>query len=172
VTISGGESQVARLEGLRRKLELKTCIVDLDLLLPHEKTVPERVSSVARYILAAGYVKYPLLVDLDHLVVLDGHHRLEALKLIGARSAPAFLVDYRKGYVQVRSFRKEVRVTKELVLQAGLSGRLLEPKTSRHVLVGVTLPPSFFPLSALMRGGGWCLPSVPSAARGPAQALQ
>jgi len=49
---------------------------------------------VLEAIRAAGAVYKPIIVDAETLTVVDGHHRLAALKLIGARRAPVLLVDY------------------------------------------------------------------------------
>jgi len=96
-------------------------------------------------------------------VVLDGQHRLAALKALGAKLVPAFLVNYRSPWVKVSSWRPGVRVSKEMVIEAGLSGRKLPPKTSRHVVEGVEVPEVNVPLEALgvkvrrlerIRGGG------------------
>lgn len=142
-----------------RKLELKTCIVSVDRLLPHEQVVQGKVEAVKRLILGSGYVKFPILVDLNTFTVLDGHHRLEAVKALGLKMIPVFFVDYFKDYVLVKSFRKEFLVTKGLVIEAARARKLLPPKTSRHLLKGVTIPSSFIPISVLsVRNEMYCRP--------------
>jgi hypothetical protein len=63
-------------------------------LAPHERVVPERVEAVLQAILAAKALYKPVIVDEATLTVIDGHHRLHALKLLGARRVPVLLVDY------------------------------------------------------------------------------
>ncbi|MEM1873152.1 MAG: hypothetical protein QXF57_00995, partial [Acidilobaceae archaeon] len=73
-----------------------------------------------------------ILVDSKTLVILDGHHRVEALKLLGCKLVPALLVDYDSDCVQVSSWRVGTSVAKDDVRRAGLQGSLMPPKTSRH----------------------------------------
>ena len=69
-------------------------LVEVGRLLPHEEFVPSRAREVARSILRLGAVLRPILVEANTYVVLDGAHRLAALRMLGARYAPAILVDY------------------------------------------------------------------------------
>jgi hypothetical protein len=39
-------------------------------------------------------LKRPIIVDRDSYVIIDGHHRYEALKRLGVNKIPAILVDY------------------------------------------------------------------------------
>ncbi len=92
----------------------------------------ERVLDLVDQILRDGFIRYPILVDSKTFVVLDGHHRLVAVKLLGLRFIPAILVDYDSDCVSVSSWRDGVVVTKEMVREHGLRGNLMPPKTSRH----------------------------------------
>ena len=102
------------------------------LLRPHEDVVEGRFRGLADQILLDGFIRYPILVDSRTLVVLDGHHRLAAAKLLGLRFIPAILVDYDGDRVSVSSWRDGVTVTKDMVREHGLKGNLMPPKTSRH----------------------------------------
>jgi ParB-like chromosome segregation protein Spo0J len=102
------------------------------LLRPHEDVVEGRVRGLADQILLDRFIRYPILVDSRTLVVLDGHHRLAAAKLLGLRFIPVILVDYNGDCVSVTSWRDGVTVTKDMVREHGLRGNLMPPKTSRH----------------------------------------
>ncbi len=69
-------------------------LLPLRELLPHEAVSAARVEAVARSILEAGRVFRPLIVDESTGLIVDGHHRYHALSALGARLAPALLVDY------------------------------------------------------------------------------
>lgn len=132
------------------KFEFKTCVVETALLIPHEDVVRSKVDLITRDIEVSGCVKYPLLVDARSFVVLDGHHRLEALKEIGIHLAPAFFVDYARDYVDVYPFRKEIYVDKVSVLRKALEERnVFPPKTTKHVLTGASVLPNFTKLEEL-----------------------
>ncbi len=109
-------------------------LVPLSILTPHEQTVEEHVRELQEDIAKSRRVIKPIIVDIKTFIILDGHHRVEALKRLGKRYVPAILIDYDDECIHVSSWRSNWRVTKDLVRVAGLSGKLLPPKTSRHRL--------------------------------------
>jgi hypothetical protein len=70
-------------------------------LAPHERTIPARVASLLQAILAARAVYKPIIADEATLTVIDGHHRLHALMLLGARRVPVLLVDYERDAARI-----------------------------------------------------------------------
>ena len=77
------------------------------------------------------------MVDRETLTVLDGHHRIEALRKLGCRKVPCLLIDYLPPMIEVRGGSGEKSILKEQVVEAGIRGRPMPPKTTRHlVLVG------------------------------------
>ena len=132
------------------KLHLRTCVVGTSLLTPHEDVDRTHLDLVEADIARSGYVKFPLVVDVRTFIVLDGHHRLEALKELGIRYAPVFFVDYAESYVDVYPFRKDIRVSKtSVVVRALVERSLYPPKTTKHVYHGVSVLPTFTPLELL-----------------------
>ncbi len=69
-------------------------LMPLDALVPHEKTSKDRVQWLKNNILETSIIKRPLIVDENTYTVIDGHHRLEALRQLGARYAPVVLANY------------------------------------------------------------------------------
>ncbi len=114
--------------------------------------VEEKVYELSYVISVDGVLKYPILVDSKTMVILDGHHRVEALKLLGCSLVPAILVDYDDSCVSVSSWRPGVVVTKEMVRASGLLGLLMPPKTSRH-RVCFEIPRVDVPLESLRCSG-------------------
>lgn len=111
-------------------------LIAIETVRLHEKVVQERVDEVAADIKKRGVVLEPIVVDDKHHIVLNGHHRLAALLKLGAKRIPAFLVPYDAPYITVdrwpdSKWHKKT-VTKEDVLEAGLSQKLMTPHTSRH----------------------------------------
>ncbi|BAN89986.1 predicted transcriptional regulator [Aeropyrum camini SY1 = JCM 12091] len=107
-------------------------LVSISSLKPHEEIEGERLHILLEDIKRRRLVVKPILVDAKTLVILDGHHRFNALKILGARYAPAVLVDYDSPCVSVGSWREGVSVSKEEVRRRGVEGRLYPPRTSRH----------------------------------------
>ena len=77
----------------------------------------------------------PIAVDKKTYVILDGHHRLQALKRLGYTKIPVILIDYHSPNIKVLAQREGEMVTKDLVIQAALAGKRMPPKTSRHMLM-------------------------------------
>lgn len=109
-------------------------LVPIRVLRSHERVIEEHVEELVRQLIRDGMLFYPVLVDEETMIVLDGHHRVEALKRLGAQYIPALLIDYSSDVVRVDSWRDEWRVCKEDVIRAGIKGELLPPKTSRHIV--------------------------------------
>ncbi|HID40810.1 MAG TPA: transcriptional regulator [Pyrodictium sp.] len=107
-------------------------LVSIDALRPHEDVVEDHVKKIAEDLRRRSRLLYPVLVDAKTMVILDGHHRVAALRQLGAKYVPAVLVEYDSPCVEVGSWRPNISVNKSLVVRAGLEKKLLPPKTSRH----------------------------------------
>lgn len=107
--------------------------VPQERLLAHEQTVEPRVRELVKLLAREQQVRLAIVADAATLVVLDGHHRLEALRRLGCKRIPVLLVDYHRDDIRVGSWRDgEVPPTKrEVVLQAQ-AGKLYAPKSTRH----------------------------------------
>lgn len=116
----------ARIDGV------EVFLVPLSCLLPHEHVRNHRALEIRRSIEESGMFKRPIVVDRETGTILDGHHRFTAAKIVGLARIPAFLVRYASAEIEVVGWRDPV--TKRDVLEAALSGRLMPPKTSRHLL--------------------------------------
>jgi len=138
---------------LRRKKPLipwRIHIVPIELLKPHEEVCREYLLKLYDEIVEDKVLKKPLLVEDKYYIVLDGHHRYAVLKMLGAKVAPVFLIDYSSSLVEVYSWREDWNVTKEVVINAGLTENKLPYKTSRHILRELVIPEVNIPLEKLM----------------------
>ncbi|RLE37318.1 transcriptional regulator [Candidatus Woesearchaeota archaeon] len=112
----------------------RIAVIPLDKLKPHERVDERHLEYLAGIIIRDGIIIKPLLVDAKTMIILDGHHRYEVLKGLGKKYASVLLVYYDSDHVKVGSWRGDWNVSKDLVREAGLTGKLLPPKTSRHML--------------------------------------
>ncbi len=103
--------------------------VPIAQLRDHEEVETERVQSLANEIQKRRRVA-PLLVEKTHGVILDGHHRKEALRLLGLSRAPCLRVDY--AHVRLGHWHSDLSPTKEEVIHRALRGERFPPKTTRH----------------------------------------
>lgn len=126
-------------------------LVDIRLLHSHEQVEADLFERTLEEIKRDGYLKKPILVSRDDYVILDGHHRYEALRALGCRRVPAYVIDYFSDAVQLGTWPDATvkDVTKEEVVRRGLEGELFPPKTTRHV-VRASLPEVITDLEDLM----------------------
>lgn len=108
--------------------------VDIELLKGHEETRPDYLEKLSNEIRADGFLRRPIVADLRTKVILDGHHRVNALRSLGCSKIPVYFVDYLSPLIQVLPWRQGEKVTKGMVLKAGMNGPKLPPKTTRHMV--------------------------------------
>jgi hypothetical protein len=120
-------------------------LLRVDELKPHERGSPLYFELLKKEILKDSVLKYPIIADEKTHVILDGMHRWLALKSLGYELIPVILVDVFKNQ-KIRVGRRRIHryaecvdkeVTIEQVISAGISGNLMEPRSTRH----------FFPFS-------------------------
>jgi len=116
------------------KNEKYPVLVDIKKLKEHEEIDQKYLEKLTKRIKSDGILKKPIVADRKTFVVLDGVHRLNALKNIGCKKIPVIFVNYRSSSIKVLSWRKGEKISKEKVIKAGLSGEKLPPKTSKHMV--------------------------------------
>lgn len=109
-------------------------LVDLRELKEHEEIEPEYLEKLKNQIQRNGVLKRPIIVDKNTKIILDGHFRFNVLKRLGYSKIAACFVDYNSPDILVQAWRDEEVVTKEDVIKAGITGKKLPPKTSKHML--------------------------------------
>jgi hypothetical protein len=123
--------------GLKLSLEKMGDIVFIEIeeLKEHEEIKPDYLEELKNEILSDGILKMPIAVDKKNYIILDGHHRLHALRKIGCKRIPVILIDYQSPEIEVIPHREGETVTKEMVIQTALTGRRMPPKTSKHMIL-------------------------------------
>ena len=122
-------------------------LLDLERVKPHEEVNSKYLDELLKEIVFDGMLKLAIAVDRDTNIILDGNHRYNVLRRLGARKIPAVLVDYCSTCITAESWNGQ-KITKETVVQAGLSGNKLPPKTSKHM---VRVDDGFIHISAFER---------------------
>jgi len=107
-------------------------VVKTSLLRGHERIDPKRLYNLKTEIESDGILKRPIAVDINTKVILDGHHRIEALKLLGCSKIPVLFVDYQSPKIGVRTAENGEEYSKEKVIEAALKGKPLPPKSTWH----------------------------------------
>jgi len=109
--------------------------IEIEELKEHEEIRPDYLEELKNEILSDGILKMPIAVDKKTYIILDGHHRLHALKKIGCQRIPVILFDYQSPEIKVLPHREGEIVTKEMIIQTALAGRKMPPKTSKHMIM-------------------------------------
>jgi len=109
--------------------------IRIEELREHEEIRPHYLEELKNEILSDGILKMPIAVDRETYIILDGHHRLHALKKIGCNKIPVILVDYQSPEIEVIPWREGERITKEIIMETALAGKRMQPKTSKHMIM-------------------------------------
>ncbi len=107
-------------------------LMPLAKLRPHEEHDHESAVRLSKAIANDGYASKPVVVEERTLTLLDGHHRVAALALLGCKFVPSVLISYEDPRVSLDGWRPGIAVDRDMVLMAASRGHLLPRKTTRH----------------------------------------
>ena len=110
--------------------------VPVSTLKAHEQFIEERQSELMKYVesLRDQYTTVPAIIACSRSnVIIDGHHRTSVIKALNFELAPVVYIDYSHDDIQVNPTNDSV-VTKQDVVSTAAGGRLLEPKSTAHVV--------------------------------------
>ncbi|TLX96539.1 MAG: DUF1015 family protein [Thaumarchaeota archaeon] len=110
-------------------------LVEVDLrpigsVLPHEETITDLSSRLSDRIRADGFQRDPIIVDRENHVVLDGMHRLRALKDLGARHILCHLVDYSSPEIRLERWARLLKGAKRESLVEILKSSRIDRRVS------------------------------------------
>jgi L-serine kinase (ADP) len=136
-------------------------------LLEHEEIDPQKVDELVDDLRRTKVVTEPIWVAAGSGVILNGHHRVAALRRLGAEWAPAWVIDYGSPDVRLDRWTEGPPIDKAEVERRAREHRLFPPKTTRHSVLGA-LANRPTPLAELMRSSGTARGSPqPRASRSP-----
>jgi hypothetical protein len=108
-------------------------IVAISELKGHEMPRKSRVEELRKDMEKRGVLIKPIVADRDTGVILDGHCRCDALRRLGRSKVAVRFVDYNSEKIEVERWGGG-EMSKGEVIEAGLSGRLMMPKSSKHMI--------------------------------------
>lgn len=82
-------------------LDLALYLSASELLILHEETIPDRVGKLKESFLRHRLVRDPVIVDAASCIVLDGMHRVAALRELDCVRVPVCAVDYSSPSIRV-----------------------------------------------------------------------
>ena len=96
----------------------------------------------------SGVFIEPIWVAKGTWVILNGHHRVEAMRKLGMKRIPAWVFDYDADLVDLDRWSPGPPIHKSEVVHRAHLGQPFPPKTTRHRL-RVELPRRTVPLHEL-----------------------
>ncbi|MEM2179522.1 MAG: ParB N-terminal domain-containing protein [Nitrososphaeria archaeon] len=114
-------------------LSQKPVLVSIELLKAHEEVDKNYCEKLRQIIEADKIIKKPIVADINTYIILDGHHRVNALKCLGCRFVPTILVDYNSPLIIVDSWNN-VQLDKKTIVLKALEGKMFPPKTTKHMI--------------------------------------
>lgn len=116
-------------------------------LIATEEVEENAVENLRKSILRAQAWTRPIAVERNHMLVMDGHHRLEVAKRLRLAIVPVVLLDYQ--CVSVTGWRPDDNITPDDIFAMARSGRKFPIKTTRHIFAD-NYPGCNVPLSTLI----------------------
>ncbi len=107
-------------------------VMDINLLKAHEEVDKNHVQEIKEALLKDGVQIEPILVENKYNIILDGHHRVEALKDLGYSKVVVYFVDYEN--VNLESWNPNTKIEKEDVITKALRQEKFPPRTTKHTL--------------------------------------
>jgi hypothetical protein len=112
---------------------LKVALEDAWSVKLHEKVLPDFIRNLKASIVQDRVVKDPVVVDEETLVILDGMHRVVALRELGYSYVPCCLIDYKLPRVQLGAWYRlitgDASVSQIVKLTQSTSSDLILVKT-------------------------------------------
>ncbi len=112
-------------------------LINIDTLLPHEETIPERLQEMREKLEKQGFFHKPILIDKTTKTILDGHHKYRASIELKLNLIPVIEVEYLNNdsiKLELWPWSDFSKVSKQDVLNWAQSRRLYPPKTTKHIV--------------------------------------
>jgi hypothetical protein len=120
-----------RIEGAGDRTSDIIQILPISALIPTEEHCARHAGSIRDKILIDQVWTTPVLVLADAMILLDGHHRLAAAKLLDLALIPAFPVRASDTRLSVDAWREGESYSLNDVIDIASEGRLLPQKSTR-----------------------------------------
>jgi hypothetical protein len=108
-------------------------LIDIDLLRPHEQIDPIRLQEIKKQLIREGIQREPIIIDGDHLIVLDGHHRIRALKDLGYSKVVAHKINYNDDGLILKTWHPAIKGSKK-ELQTTLHDHIVSSENDQNIV--------------------------------------
>ena len=113
-----------------KDLNIRVKEVSLSKLMPHEKVNYDEVNQIVNKSKILKKYKIPLLIICDKTnMIIDGHHRFEALKILGYKKIPIIYINYSSENIRCSNF---IQISKDDLINSALNKNYKKIKYSNH----------------------------------------
>lgn len=138
---------------------MKYELVPIEKLRPVEHVFAHHLKNLTEMIYRDGVMKFPLIVEKEHGIVLDGSHRYIFLLHESFKLVPVIYVNYNNPHIRVGThlmhrhvINGPVNISKREVIRRGLEGDLFSPRVTRHFFPFRKYDSIDVPLTKLKKG--------------------
>ncbi len=115
--------------------ELQIKLIEIHHLKPHEKVFLEKVEIIQKLFHNNIYQLRPVVIDLKSKMIIDGHHRYEALKRSGCLLCPCIEIDYlQASIIALEGGASGKELNKNEIINSALNGFIFDQKFTYHVV--------------------------------------
>tara|TARA_B100000989_G_C19304846_1_gene370000 strand:+ start:107 stop:535 length:429 start_codon:yes stop_codon:yes gene_type:complete len=121
------------LDQIRSKLAIEKKSLFPNDLIPHEKVSNRGINQLNNYIsnINPQIILPSILICNKTNVIIDGHHRFHALKLIEVDLIPVSLIDYNSDLILTN---EKNSLSKKEIIDSAKDNNIFPPRTSKHVI--------------------------------------
>ena len=112
----------------------KAKIMGINTVLPHEQIHEDALLELLNQIKKDGKLLRPIAIDKNTKIIIDGHHRTEALKRLGCRYISVYEFDYQNSNIEMKRTMPESPTNKTILIKKTLGGFIFPAKSTRHVV--------------------------------------
>jgi len=104
----------------------------------HEGIDLQHMDELAKKMTKDKCYTHPIIIDRATKMILDGHHRFNAIKKLGGKKIPCLVVNYFNQDITVQTYGKG-KIDKKTIIAMTLGDKLFPPKTTKHYLKKIPL---------------------------------
>ena len=121
------------LDQVRMKLVIQKTKILYNGLIPHEKVSLRGTNKLKNYLnnFHSEIILPSILVCNKSNVIIDGHHRVHALKLLEFDKIPVSMIDYNSDLILTN---EKNSLSKEEIISSAKNKKIFPPRTSKHLV--------------------------------------
>ena len=107
---------------------------DVNLLYPHERIIDKNKNILKEKFINSHGIFFisSIIICNESGLIIDGHHRYNALKELGLSKIPVTKINYKSKKIKTS---EKNDICKNLIIKKALSKDLFKPKSTRHLIL-------------------------------------